>query len=105
MTPADPRQVTPELTTSPFRAADAERGTELLARAVQSAVLAPSSHNTQPWSFHIRWDALEIVLDRSRVLPVADPAAREMIISCGAALQNIRIALRQWGFASRVRIL
>ena len=104
---------TPDLAIAPFtgdrggespRALDAGAG-ELLARAVQYAVLAPSSHNTQPWSFHIRWDALEIVLDRSRVMPVTDPAAREMIMSCGAALQNIRIALRHWGFASRIRIL
>jgi nitroreductase len=78
---------------------------ELLAKAVEFAVLAPSSHNTQPWSFNLRWDGLEIVLDRLRVLPVADPAAREMIISCGAALQNIRIALRHWGFATKVEIL
>lgn len=78
---------------------------ELLAKAVSLAVLAPSSHNTQPWSFNLQWDGLELVLDRSRVLPVADPAAREMIISCGAALQNIKIALRYWGFAAKVEIL
>ena len=82
-----------------------ERGADLLAKAVEFAVLAPSSHNTQPWSFRIRLDALEIVLDRSRVMPVTDPAAREMIISCGAALQNIRIALRHWGYAAKVEIL
>jgi hypothetical protein len=88
--------------------ADPPRGcapAELLARAVSFAVLAPSSHNTQPWTFNLRWDGLDIVLDRSRVLPVKDPAAREMIISCGAALQNIRIALRHWGFAAKVEIL
>lgn len=78
---------------------------ELLTRTIPFAILAPSSHNTQPWSFHLRWDGLEIVLDRTRVLPVADPAAREMIISCGAALQNIRIALRHWGFGAKVEIL
>src|SRR5688572_15469412 len=81
------------------------RAAELLAKAVEVAVMAPSSHNTQPWSFRIRWDGLELVLDRSRVLPVTDPAAREMIISCGAALQNIRIALRHWGYAAKVEIL
>lgn len=87
------------------RASDQASAAELLSRAVRLAVLAPSSHNTQPWSFHLRGDALEIVLDRSRVLPIADPGAREMIISCGAALQNIRIALRYWGFSARIQIL
>lgn len=82
-----------------------ESPAELLARAVAFGVLAPSSHNTQPWSFRLTWDGLEIMLDRSRVLPIADPGAREMIISCGAALQNIRIALRHWGYAARVELL
>jgi hypothetical protein len=77
----------------------------MLADAVGFAVLAPSSHNTQPWSFHLRRDGLDIELDRSRVLPIADPAAREMIMSCAAALQNIKIALRHWGYAAKVEIL
>lgn len=88
-----------------FAPTGSETREELLTRAVAFAVLAPSSHNTQPWSFRVRWDGLEIRLDRSRVLPIADPAAREMIISCGAALQNIRIALRYWGFAAKVDLL
>jgi hypothetical protein len=91
--------------TVPSRTPRGESPSELLARAVTFAVLAPSSHNTQPWSFRLTWDGLEIMLDRSRVLPVADPGAREMIISCGAALQNIRIALRHWGYAARVELL
>jgi hypothetical protein len=74
------------------------RAADLLTKAVELAVMAPSSHNTQPWSFRLQWDGLEVMLDRSRVLPVTDPAAREMIISCGAALQNIPIALRHWGY-------
>ena len=78
---------------------------ELLAEAVSYAIMAPSSHNAQPWAFNLRWNGLEITLDRSRVLPVADPAAREMIISCGAALQNLKIALRHFGFAAKVDIL
>ena len=103
---------TGELSVTGFARAAAPSGTsrrevmsELLAKAVSYGVLAPSSHNTQPWSFHLTWDGLEIVLDRSRILPNADPGAREMIISCGAALQNIRIALRHWGYAAKVEIL
>jgi len=88
-----------------FAPTGTETTEELLTRGVAFGVLAPSSHNTQPWSFKVRWDGLEILLDRSRVLPVSDPAAREMIISCGAALQNIRVALRYWGFASKVELL
>jgi hypothetical protein len=90
---------------TPHSEALREHDADLLTKAVEFAVMAPSSHNTQPWSFRLQWDGLEIMLDRSRVLPVTDPAAREMIISCGAALQNIRIALRHWGYAAKVEIL
>jgi hypothetical protein len=98
----------PTTTPPPARldaSADRECTPALLAEAVSYAIMAPSSHNAQPWTFNLRWNGLEIALDRSRVLPVADPAAREMIISCGAALQNLRIALRHFGFAAKVDIL
>jgi hypothetical protein len=83
---------------------DADR-VELYTRAIAAAVRAPSSHNTQPWEFRIRWGALELHLDRSRALPVTDPACRELVISCGAALQNVRLALRHEGFAGKIDIL
>lgn len=90
---------------APTGGLDEGRTIELLEKTIASAVLAPSSHNTQPWLFQIRWGALELHLDRSRALPVADPACRELTISCGAALQNIRVALRHWGFAGRIEVL
>jgi hypothetical protein len=61
------------------------------------AILAPSIHNTQPWRFRIHGDALEVYADRGRALPVADPGARTLIISCGAALFNIRVAMYYFG--------
>ena len=41
----------------------------LLRMAVEHAILAPSSHNTQPWRFQIRDDVLELFADRMRALP------------------------------------
>src|SRR5581483_1336980 len=55
-----------------------------LERAAEAARLAPSIHNTQPWAFHVTSEALEMRLDRSRGLCVADPDGREALISCGA---------------------
>ena len=69
------------------------------------AILAPSSHNTQPWSFKIVDDAIELYTDKTRALPVADPNYRELIISCGAALFNLRIAIRHFGYGDTVDIL
>ncbi|WP_457653236.1 Acg family FMN-binding oxidoreductase [Rhodocaloribacter sp.] len=62
------------------------------------AVLAPSAHNTQPWLFRISGDELELYADRTRVLAVIDPEDRELVMSCGAALFNLRIAMIHYGF-------
>ncbi len=60
---------------------------------VARAILAPNSHNTQPWLFRIGDDAIELRADRSRSLPVVDPDDRLLTISCGAALGNLRAAI------------
>lgn len=67
------------------------------------AVLAPSSHNTQPWLFRIIGDGVELHADRTRALPVVDPNDRELIMSCGAALFNLRIALRHFSYEAPVK--
>jgi nitroreductase len=60
-------------------------------------VLAPSNHNTQPWHFNVDGDCLTLCADRTRALPVVDPSDLELIVSCGAALFNLRVALRRCG--------
>ncbi len=66
---------------------------------VEAASAAPSIHNTQPWLFHVVGDdLLELHADPDRALWVADPEARGMYLSCGAALFNIRAAIRMNGF-------
>jgi hypothetical protein len=62
--------------------------------AVEQAVLAPSSHNTQPWQFRLDGDTVELYADRDRVMHVIDPQDRELVISCGAALLNIELAIQ-----------
>jgi nitroreductase len=76
-----------------------------LEAAVQYAVRAPSSHNSQPWLFRIAGDTLELRADRSRALPVVDPNDRELIISCGAALFHVGVVLRHYGSMPRIERL
>ena len=61
------------------------------------AILAPSTHNTQPWRFRIERRTVDIYADYGRSLPIADPQNRELMISCGAALFNLRTAMNYFG--------
>lgn len=69
------------------------------------AVLAPSSHNTQPWRFKIVDNAIKLYADKTRALSVVDPDYRELTISCGAALFCLRIAMRYFGYRDVVEML
>ncbi len=64
------------------------------------AVLAPSTHNSQPWSFRIEPKGVAIFADESRALPVADSDHRELYMSLGAAIANLRVAAAHFGFES-----
>jgi hypothetical protein len=70
----------------------------VLRRAAVRAIKAPSIHNTQPWTFALSDTSLEIHLDAARRLPVVDPRGRQLLISCGCALQNARVAIAAAGF-------
>jgi hypothetical protein len=68
------------------------------------ALLAPSGHNTQPWRFTVHDDVVEMYADRTRHLPVVDPQDRALIISCGAAVFHLRLALWHYGYHDDVEL-
>lgn len=70
--------------------------------AVEHAARAPSVNNTQPWRFGWAGGSVTLRADLRRGLTISDPEGRELVISCGAALYNLRLALRQLGLASTV---
>src|SRR5262249_44595647 len=72
---------------------------------IAAAGAAPSTHNTQPWRFVVDPDATHLHLDLNRTLPVAAPSSREARISCGAALLNLRLALRALDLEPLVTLL
>lgn len=67
------------------------------------AVRAPSSHNTQPWRFVVADGTVDLRADRTRALPANDPEDRELTISCGCALMNLRVAAAREGLGVVVR--
>jgi nitroreductase len=73
--------------------------------AVEQACLAPSLHNTQPWRFTWDGSTFELFADMARGLTASDPDGRELVISCGAALFNLRVALRKIGYDYRLEVL
>jgi len=71
---------------------------------IATAARAPSVHNTQPWRFKVTRDVIELYADPRRKLGV-DPAGREMLISCGAALFGLRLAIRSLGYQPVTELL
>lgn len=72
---------------------------------IRKAVLAPSSHNTQPWLFRVARSAIDLLADRTRALPANDPENRELAISCGCALMNLRVAAANHRFHVQVQLV
>ena len=71
---------------------------------IATAARAPSVHNTQPWRFHVGRSGVELYCDPRRKLR-ADPLGREMIISCGAALFGLRLAVRGLGYMPVIELM
>jgi nitroreductase len=70
---------------------------------LERAVRAPSVHNTQPWRWRVNGTQVDLLADYNRQLVYADPARRDLMISCGAALHHFQVAAAGLGWATRVR--
>ncbi|MGD9618913.1 MAG: NAD(P)H nitroreductase [Mycolicibacterium sp.] len=74
----------------------------VLREAVALACRAPSVHNSQPWKWVSDGSVLHLFADRDRLVPVIDRAGREMILSCGAVLDHLRVAISAAGWDTQV---
>ena len=77
----------------------------ILRECLQAAIAAASVHNTQPWRFRPRSDGIDVYADDGRRLQVIDPDGRQLLMSVGAALFNLRVAILAHGRAPIVRLL
>ena len=76
-----------------------------IAAVIECASLAPSVHNTQPWTFVASDAALDMYAEPGRQLDYLDPTSRQLHVSCGAAIEFAAVAVRAAGRACQVRVL
>lgn len=63
------------------------------------AMLAPNSHNIQPWLVKLtEKEAFDLYVDQNRLLPMTDPPARQIHISQGTLLEGLVIAASNFGY-------
>ncbi len=64
---------------------------------VRYAILAASSHNTQPWKFKSESAGIAILPDLSRRCPAVDPDEHHLYASLGCAAENLLLAAQAAG--------
>ncbi|MFJ8114187.1 Acg family FMN-binding oxidoreductase [Streptomyces sp. NPDC096132] len=85
---------------TPFSAA-------LLETCVSAAVAAPSIHNTQPWRFGLDSGTatFEVRAEPGRGMRHVDPTGRALLLSVGACVFNLRVALAHFGWSPVTSLL
>lgn len=67
-------------------------------------ILAPSSHNMQPWKFRVLENKLFIYLDPQKKLTFSDRADRQGYLSLGCAIGNILLSADYFGLNYKLEI-
>jgi hypothetical protein len=73
--------------------------------ALGYAILAPNSHNRQPWLVDLSTpNTITLYVDQERMLPMTDPWFRQIVVSQGTFLESLVIALRERGVDPAVQL-
>jgi hypothetical protein len=101
-TPAVDEQALAHALRRPYAADPADPGATLR-ELVRYATLAPSSHNTQCWTFRGRDRSLVIAADLTRRCPAVDPDDHHLFVSLGCATENLAQAALAAGLHAECR--
>jgi len=74
---------------------------ETIQSALSLACRAPSVHNSQPWQWRVGDHSVHLYANPDLLLPHTDPDARDLMLSCGAALNHCVVALAALGWQSK----
>jgi hypothetical protein len=77
-------------------------GSEAIRDAMMLACRAPSLHNSQPWHWVAENGRLHLFLEPEPLMGATDPSGRELVLSCGAALDHLRVAMAAAGWDTTV---
>ena len=77
--------------------------TDVIKAAVELAIRAPSLHNSQPWRWVAGGGVLELYADPTRIGQSTDSTGREVLISCGAVLDHVCVAMAAAGWQGEHR--
>jgi nitroreductase len=66
------------------------------------AILAPSSHNTQPWKFQVSDNRIGVFANTDRWLKIADADQSELHISVGCAIENLLVAAEHFDYGYKI---
>lgn len=70
---------------------------------IRAGIQAPSGDNCQPWKFEIKKNRIDLFLDRDKDHSFFNVNQVASLISCGAALENIKIAASSLGVEALIQ--
>lgn len=69
------------------------------------ALLAPSSHNAQPWNYNIKNNTVLFSPNLNRLVPMADKDSRFIYVGLGCTYKNFEVAAKAYGFTISKKIV